>query len=142
MGNQHRSRWGQVQNILGENTTPILPVTGWKEFPSSTIPESFCYGSIYQHIISSAKLYDPKTGQSSPTLSTDFNTSKPMKKGREYFVSGHVTQLLDSRKGDFQFYKAVVLASNTMLVKLWRQMMHNVSVRHFFQSTLIVYMLQ
>ena len=60
----------KVQNILGENTNqtdsaiPILPVTGWKEFPSCTIPESFCYGSIYQHIIASAKLYDPKTVQS------------------------------------------------------------------------------
>ena len=33
---------------------PLLPVTGWKKFPSGKIPKDFCYGTIYEHIISSA----------------------------------------------------------------------------------------
>jgi hypothetical protein len=30
---------------------PILPVTGWKDVPSAPFPEGYCFGTLYNHII-------------------------------------------------------------------------------------------
>ena len=92
---------------------PVLPVTGWKPFPSQTIPSQFCYGTIYQHIISSAKLVnaDSDDGDDDGENTADFGTAKPMRKGRYYFTSGHVTDIHDNSNAEFYFLKSVVRAS-------------------------------
>ena len=85
---------------------PLLPVIGWKAFPSGTIPESFCYGSIYSYIIETARL----TGDSGEN-SADLGTAKPMQKGRQYFTSGHVMCLQDAVGKGHYLLKCEVRAS-------------------------------
>ena len=34
-------------------STPILPISGWKQFPLCTIPEHFNYGHIYHYLVDS-----------------------------------------------------------------------------------------
>ena len=68
----------QVQTKDGQyssHAVPVFPVLGWKSFPSVKIPKDFCYGGIYEHIISTAKLCGL---DGDPDVSTDFNTTKPM----------------------------------------------------------------
>lgn len=87
---------------------PVLPLTGWKKFPSGKIPNSFCYGTIYEHIIASCKL---KGVDGNPDITTDVNTTKPMKKGREFYLSGHVKNIKDCWINNHYFVKSVVQAS-------------------------------
>ena len=110
----------KVQKVIQESNSnatdieiPVLPVNGWKKFPSGPIPSSFCYGIIYEHIITTARLVNQETGKADADMCTDFNTTKPMNKGRQYFISGHVTQVMDQRKENFHFFKAFVMASFT-----------------------------
>ena len=106
----------KVQEVLskvpkqdsGTSPVPLLPVTGWKKFPSGKIPKDFCYGTIYEHIISSAKLIG-LGGE--PDVTADVNTSKPMSKGRWFFKSRNVKEMQDSWKDNYYFVKAVVQAS-------------------------------
>ena len=75
----------KVQEVLSEKpesslaAIPLLPVTGWKKFPSGKIPEDFCYGTIYEHIISSAKLIGV---DGEPGVTANVHTAKPITKGR------------------------------------------------------------
>ncbi|XP_056023104.1 uncharacterized protein LOC130046326 isoform X2 [Ostrea edulis] len=83
---------------------PLLPTSGWQKFPSGNIPKGFCYGRIYEHIILTAKVYEKKSKTSTSDSEsednlTDFNTSKPMVKGRQYFASGHVKDIKSIAKG-------------------------------------------
>ena len=93
---------------------PLLPTTGWKNFPSACLPPGFCYGSINEHIISTATL--TSLGQNASDSEedsniTDFHTSKPMLKGRQFFNSGHVKNMKHQQKGSYQFFKCHVMAS-------------------------------
>jgi hypothetical protein len=57
-------KWFQkkVQQVLvdvqdkDKTEVPVLPVSGWKTFPAISLPNGLCYGSIYDHIIASAKV--------------------------------------------------------------------------------------
>ncbi|KAL5005873.1 hypothetical protein ScPMuIL_017031 [Solemya velum] len=92
------------------STAPFLAVTGWKIFPSGPIPKAFTYGVIYEHIIATARLMSTDGGDDDE-FSAAFNTSKPMSKGRQFFLSGHVNDIQDIRKNDFYFLKAKVVPS-------------------------------
>lgn len=92
------------------STAPFLAVTGWKIFPSGPIPKAFTYGVIYEHIIATARLMSTDGGDDDE-FSAAFNTSKPMSKGRQFFLSGHVNDIQDIRKNDFYFLKAKVMPS-------------------------------
>ncbi|XP_048730406.2 uncharacterized protein LOC125647675 [Ostrea edulis] len=97
---------------------PLLPTSGWQKFPSGSIPKGFCYGRIYEHIILTAKVYEKKSKTSTSDSEsednlTDFNTSKPMVKGRQYFASGHVKDIKSIAKGEYFFVKSTVMASYT-----------------------------
>lgn len=108
-------KWFQkkVSKLLKESCVqnptqvPILPVAGWNTFPSCRIPESFCYGIIHEHIIETAVLYDSDGDQNI----TDFGTSKPMAKGRQYFTSGHVKNIQDTAQHNYYFLKSTVMSS-------------------------------
>ena len=76
------------------NEVPLLPTVGWKKFPSQSIPKGFSYGTIYEHVISTAAVYDSNDGKADSL--SDFSTSKPMLKGRKYFLSGHVKGIEDN----------------------------------------------
>jgi len=99
---------------------PCLPITGWKKFPSKSIPNGFCYGSIYEHIVSTTVLL-PAGGNDGDTNAVDFSTGKPMRKGREYFRSGFVVDIEDCCRGQYYFVKAGVYAS-------YRQNVYSVTV--------------
>ncbi|XP_060588673.1 uncharacterized protein LOC132744083 [Ruditapes philippinarum] len=109
-------KWFQkkVQEVLANvqstdtSTVPVLPVTGWKDFPSASLPEGYCYGTIYYHVITTAKV---DYGKNESEDLTDFNTSKPLMKGRQYFRSGHVKDIKHISKDGIQFIKCIVQAS-------------------------------
>lgn len=80
-------------------------------FPYVPIPENFSYGSIYQHIIASAKVTSVTDIDDSENDECDFNTSKPMVKGRLYYTSGHITDMQDAKYSGHYFLKSKVRAS-------------------------------
>lgn len=96
-------------------TIPSFPATGWQKFPPGTIPTGVCYGRIYEHIIQTAKVYQKNANNydSEEDNLTDFNTSKPMLKGRQYFMSGHVKNVVNISKDKHFFIKANVISSYT-----------------------------
>ena len=47
---------------------------------------------------------------------TDFKTSRPMLKGRQYFASGHVKNMNDNSREGHYFLKATIMASYTQNV--------------------------
>ncbi|KAL3891606.1 hypothetical protein ACJMK2_003861 [Sinanodonta woodiana] len=104
-----------VRTSKSTEAVPFLPTSQWNNFPSINIPKGFCYGTIYEHIISTAKVhtYQSADSESEDNL-TDFNTSKPMLKGRQYFTNNY--------KDDHYFLKASVMASYT------QQVVYHVSV--------------
>lgn len=106
----------QIREDSRENV-PLLPTTGWQDFPACTLPRGFCYGNIFQHIIASARTYKVNKDDSdsdSGDNARDFGTSKPMIKDRQYFSSGHVKNIKHQMKGDHQFFKSSVMASYTI----------------------------
>jgi hypothetical protein len=92
---------------------PCVPVLGWKPFPSKSIPSGFCYGSVYEHIISTAVLLP--AGGVVESGGDDYSTGKPMRKGREYFRSGFVVDIEDCARLGHYFIKAGVYASYRQL---------------------------
>ncbi|KAL5020002.1 hypothetical protein ScPMuIL_002894 [Solemya velum] len=88
---------------------PIVPIIGWKDFPSVAIPNGFSYGTIYSHLISTSRLQTCSDDEGDSD--DDYHTSKPLKKSRQFFLSGHVKNLKDCEKDTFYFIKATVMAS-------------------------------
>ncbi|KAH3874941.1 hypothetical protein DPMN_038198 [Dreissena polymorpha] len=134
-----------LTNVQGNNktTVPVLPVTGWKPFPSTSLPEGYCYSTIHDHIIVTAKV-DSDNSDSDDNSSNlkDFNTSKPLMKGRQYYRSGHVKNMKHMCRDNFQFIKCTVQASYSVQVN------YNVSItlmgilRKFWMHRVIAKLLQ
>ncbi|KAL5009876.1 hypothetical protein ScPMuIL_012181 [Solemya velum] len=72
---------------------PIVPIIGWKDFASVAVPNVFSYGTIYSHLISTSRLQTCSDDEGDSD--DDYHTSKPLKKGRQFFLSGHVKNLKD-----------------------------------------------
>ncbi|KAK7485983.1 hypothetical protein BaRGS_00022735, partial [Batillaria attramentaria] len=110
-------KWYQLQcqktNDTAEVKSSKLPVppvtlTGWNNFPSVAIPKYFNNGHIYHYIVESACV----NGQaSSPDEIMDVKTSKPLRRGLDFFKSGHIQDMKDCRRGNFYFCKSTVRAS-------------------------------
>ena len=92
---------------------PYLPYSGWANFPSVNIPEHFNMGNIHHHIVESVQFVGSVSHIDSGDDEDieDLHTSKPMKKGKIYFKSGHVQNMKDCQKKDHYFVKAKVMAS-------------------------------
>lgn len=92
---------------------PYLPYSGWRNFPSINIPIHFNMGHIHHHIVESVQFVGSVSQVDSGDDEDieDLHTSKPMKKGRIYFKSGHVQNMKDCRKNEHYFIKAKVMAS-------------------------------
>ena len=96
---------------------PVLPIGGWKTFPSASMPQLFNYGHIYHHLIESAVFVKPTAtpadGSDDPDddMTLDVGTEKPMRKGRVYFKSGHVENMFDCETAKFFFVKCRCMAS-------------------------------
>lgn len=107
-----------MNKVRGEEDStdvPIFPTSGWQNFPAYDLPKGFCYGAIYDHIIASAQIVQIGESDSESEMGiTDFNTTKPMLKGRQYFTSGHVKNIKHQIKDKFHFIKCNVMASYTM----------------------------
>ena len=112
---------------------PVLPVTGWKAFPSQTIPLSFSYNSIYEHIITTATLTSTQSSDESDGNAADVGTAKPMRKGRFYFTSGHVTDIEDATNANktYYFLKCLVRAS-------YRQQQYRVTITLASETSKVV----
>lgn len=103
------------------NRVPLLPITGWKPFPSVTIPENFNTGHMYHHIVESVENVNISLSfnhaQSDVDDSEaeddgkDIHTSKPLKKGKIYYTSGHVNNIVDQKNDDHYFVKCTVMSS-------------------------------
>ena len=82
----------------------------------------FNEGHIYHHLVESLQ----GTGEGSDldecdNIELDSNTSKPFRRGEQFFRSGHVTCMRDNRCSEHYYVKAKVLAS-------MKQMSYNVQV--------------
>lgn len=98
--------------VIAQPQPPVLPISGWKPFPSTTIPSNFSYDSIYRHMITTATVSsvnssDDEDGENH----ADFGTAKPLRKGRYYYTSGHVHDLQDRAASCHYFIKSLVRAS-------------------------------
>lgn len=101
-----------VDSEYSQSTTPFLPVSGWGTFPSVSLPQHFSMCHIHHHIVESVQFVGTVEQVDSDDEDVeDLHTSKPMRKGKVYFNSGHVQCMKDSRKNDFYFLKAKVMAS-------------------------------
>ena len=96
---------------LSAQLPPCLPIVGWKPFPGHSIPVGFCYGSIYEHLVTSAVLIPLQTADDDGAVDRDYVTGKPLRKGREFFKSGFITELQDCTVSIYYFVKASVYAS-------------------------------
>ena len=96
---------------------PVLPIGGWKAFPSAIMPQLSSYGHIYHHLIESAVFVKPTatrvdhSEESDDDMTLDVGTEKPMRKGRVYFKSGHVQKMFDCETTKFYFVKCQCMAS-------------------------------
>ena len=87
-----RKEVSNTQSSSGNNPE-IPPIFGWKSFPSTNLPKHFNEGHIHHYIIESVQMIqDGKTSQESDEEQdiTDLHTSKPLRKGKQFFTSGHV----------------------------------------------------
>ena len=91
---------------------PPAPDSGWKTFPDADIPKMFNEGHIYHHLVESLQgpaVDESDEDDSAPHL--DSHTSKPLRRGKQFFESGHVTCMSDNRTSAHYYVKAKVLAS-------------------------------
>lgn len=98
--------------------SPLLPIVGWKNFPSKNIPSTFNYGNIYHYIVESVQnmpsvqdVEDCDTNCDDNRDRVDLHTAKPLRKGKTFFTSGHVQNMKDNENTDFYFVKCTVQAS-------------------------------
>ncbi|KAF6209626.1 hypothetical protein GE061_015374 [Apolygus lucorum] len=76
------------------NNLDAFPVAGWKSFPSILIPDQFHYGLIYKHIVETNEVEDDEESREfEETRHPVPSTAKPLRRGRQYFLDGHVQQL-------------------------------------------------
>ena len=86
------------------------------------IPPNFNEGHIYHHIVESVQnvdinlQYDCNSDSevddgNNENDAKDLHTSKPLRKGKTYFTSGHVNSIKDQRSQDFYFIKCKVMSS-------------------------------
>ena len=95
-------------NIIAQLPTkpPDFP-TQWNRFSGQEIPKFYSYGRIYQNLIEAFVLEEHKNFREA-TISayklnvknSDYSTAKPLRRGRMYFESGHVTDMQDSKTVD------------------------------------------
>jgi hypothetical protein len=95
---------------------PIPPMTGWKDFPAFTIPKNFQYGDIRQYIMNGPPLISmtqptQQCQESSDEDASDFSTTKPLRRGRQYFLSGHVREVKQFGDSRTHFVKALIMSS-------------------------------
>jgi hypothetical protein len=124
-GKWYKSKQQASQPIQSSSQShpPVLPISGWKKFPSKTIPESFNHGHIHHHIIESVQHVTewqvkqdgvPRKDSDSSSEeddSLDLHTAKPLRKGKLFFTSGHVKSIQDHCSDRFYFLKCKVQAS-------------------------------
>ncbi|KAG5877350.1 hypothetical protein JTB14_005150 [Gonioctena quinquepunctata] len=102
----------KTRTILNkQNIPPLFPPTGWKKFPSKSVPRLFNYGIVYKHLVETAHLIDDIVDSEEETEGLGFDTSKPLRRGRIYFKSGHVKNLEDYANNEIYCLKSKVMSS-------------------------------
>jgi len=107
-----QGKWYELKSAeisTSDESVPILPVTGWKAFPSnpSGIPAFFNNGSVYHYLVESVSSFNVCNEE----CEKDIHTSKDYSKGKKLFHSGHVKYMQDASSNDFYFVKCKVQAS-------------------------------
>lgn len=87
------------QNLQAASTNLIFPDV-WQKFPSNDLPKSFNEASIYDYLISSCIVekenYNSSDEENESNI-LDYSTAKPLKRGKLYVDSNHVTDIFDSK---------------------------------------------
>ena len=87
------------QNVQTQTNTgfPLLPYSGWGNILSHgpQMPKHFNEGHIHHHIVESDQFlnedtFDDKIDSDDDCDIEDLHTAKPLRKGLNYFTSGHV----------------------------------------------------
>ncbi|KAJ8300509.1 LOW QUALITY PROTEIN: hypothetical protein KUTeg_022028 [Tegillarca granosa] len=94
---------------------PILKskyrLASWNLFPSVNLPNHFNHGQIHHHIVESVQFINNNELSDEDDDIDDLHTAKPMKKGKDFFKSGHVQAMKDCERNGKYFLKAKVMAS-------------------------------
>lgn len=93
------------------------------KFPSLDIPKNYNYGSIFNHLVTLCILTGDENDNfpdlNKENVTEDYNTANPLKWGRQYFDSEHVTNMEYSVTTEEKHYyvKANVFASYKVNLK-------------------------
>ena len=130
-----KSKRQKLSADVSTNSPPAAPDSGWKTFPESVIPKMFNEGHIYHHLVESLQggsvEDDSDHNESANAHTLDSHTSKPLRRGDQFFRSGHVTCMRDNRTNKYYYVKAKVLAS-------MKQVLYNVQVTLSVDSGFVV----
>jgi hypothetical protein len=96
-----------TRDVVSLNHLPnrVLPSTGWKTFPSRSLPANFNYGHVYFYLIESVdNLFvgfhsddeDAAGNDTTDDTITDTITAKALRKGRNLLGSGFVEDIQDN----------------------------------------------
>ena len=86
----------------------FVPSTGWRAFPSQTIPSLFNYGHVHYYALESVQdINGPEEIEDGLGHMTD----KPLKNGRKYVDSGFVHDMMDTVNCERYFVRAQVWPS-------------------------------
>lgn len=116
-GNWYEIKRRQKQANQTAPAPPILPIFGWKKFPTASLPDNFNYGHIHHHIIESVQsncigdIHREDKSDSEENDTNDVHTAKPLRKGKCFFTSGHVKNMNDYQNDNHYFVKCQVQAS-------------------------------
>ncbi|CAC5392816.1 unnamed protein product [Mytilus coruscus] len=101
------------ESFQSTSNPQVPPIVGWKNFPSTDLQNHFIEGHIHHYIIESVQFVGKKqtSKEEDKCDIEDLHTSKPLQKGRQYFKSGHVQNIKDSKTENFYFLKSTVMAS-------------------------------
>ena len=111
---QNRSTDATSTASTTQQLPPVPPVHGWRDFPAYTLPTTFKYCDIREYFLNTPRFVTSVVNDSSDTdtsTTDDFGVTKPLRRDRQYFLSGHVKNIQHCDTGDFHFIKSIVMSS-------------------------------
>lgn len=109
-GQWHAVKKAKLQSTTTSHHAPLLPITCWRAFPNSGIPNVFNYGHIYHYIVESVQGVEQDDSDCDDST-LDCHTAKPLRRGKQFYDSGNVTEMKDNKSDHYYHVKAKVLAS-------------------------------
>ena len=106
----HAKEW--LQKFFNKCLLVVLPCKLPRIWRRATVIAILIEGHIYHHLVESLQGHIDDSSDIDD-LTLDSHTSKPLRRGKQFFVSGHITDMKDNLSADKLCYyvKANVLAS-------------------------------